>query len=199
MKILCLYNNDCALELFKWLQDEGNETILWKDKLDIKWCQNQKIDLTVSYTYRYIINSEILNVLDRNVVNLHNSYLPWNRGADPNIWSILENTPRGVTLHYVDEKLDHGDIIAQQLVGKYSNEDTLKTTYDELDRAAKQLFKNAFAYYDFWNAMRKETLSSGTFHKLSDTTKIKEKSLDYETKIEDFIKIFTRPAMKSQV
>ncbi len=191
MKILCLYNNDCALELFKWLQDEGNETILWKDKLDIKWCRNQKIDLTVSYTYRYIINSEILNVLGNNVVNLHISYLPWNRGADPNIWSIIDNTPRGVTLHYVDEKLDHGDIIAQQLVGKYSNEDTLKTTYDGLDRAAKQLFKNAFAYYDFWNTMRKKTLSSGTFHKLSDTTKIKEKSLDYETKIEDFIKIFT--------
>ncbi len=190
MKILCLYNNSCALELFDWIKEQGHETVLEKNELDEEWCRNQQFDLTVSYTYRFIISADVLNALGMNVVNLHNSFLPWNKGADPNIWSVLENTPRGVTLHYVDEKLDHGDIITQQLVEKYTSEDTLKTTYDTLDYAAKQLFKNAFAYYDFWNKMRKKTVSSGTFHRSYEMSKVKDKLVDYEIKIEDFYKMF---------
>ena len=42
------------------------------------------------------------------------SYLPWNRGADPNFWSILEDTPKGVTIHIMDESIDTGDILYQK-------------------------------------------------------------------------------------
>ena len=51
MKILGLYNNELALELFQALQKQGHEVILWKEKLSASWCKEQKFDLAVSYTY----------------------------------------------------------------------------------------------------------------------------------------------------
>ena len=116
MRILGLYNNDCALELFEWLIDIGNEVVLCTGKITAQWCMEQEFDLAVSYTYRYILSAEIIDALNGNVVNIHNSLLPFNRGADPNIWSILEETPRGVTLHYIDAELDKGFVIAQEIL-----------------------------------------------------------------------------------
>ena len=101
MKILCLYNNSCAIPLFQWLKESGHETTLCSEQLTKEFSQQQTFDLAVSYTYRYLIPEEILQAFHFNVVNLHNSFLPWNRGADPNLWSILGDGPRGVTLHYV--------------------------------------------------------------------------------------------------
>ena len=130
MKILCLYHNPRALELFRWIKGQGNQVILHTERLEPGWCGEQAFDLTISYTYRYILSGEILDALGGNVVNLHNSFLPFNRGADPNIWSILEGTPRGVTLHYMTAGLDKGSIIAQRLVGACGPEATLASSYE---------------------------------------------------------------------
>lgn len=181
MKILCLYHNVCALGLFEWLKEQGHDTYCRTQRLDARWCLEQKFDLTVSYTYRYILPVEILDALGNNVVNIHTSYLPWNRGADPNLWSILEETPRGVTLHYMNEELDGGAVIAQQLVPVKEEGGTLATTYNHLDRAARQLFQDAFVYYDFWKEMRKETKGAGSYHVLADAAPVKKLIDSYDT------------------
>ena len=116
MKILGLYNNPCAEPLFDYIEELGHTIVRFSDRLDVNWCKENEFDLTVSYTYKYIIKKEVIDALSNNVVNIHNSYLPYNRGAAPNLWSLVEGTPRGVTLHYVDEGLDKGFIIAQKLV-----------------------------------------------------------------------------------
>ncbi len=185
MKILCLYHNPCAIELFEWLSKQGHETVLWLEKLDEAWCLSQKFDLTVSYTYRYILTETVINALGNNVVNIHNSFLPFNRGADPNIWSIVEGTPRGVTLHYIDSKVDHGAIIAQTIV-PIETDDTLKSSYDALDSAAKGLFRLSFAYYPFWRGMAKQALGDGTYHTLEAASHLKEAIISYEINVCDF-------------
>lgn len=193
MKILCLYNNDLAIELFDWLKESGHETVLCSESLDAIWCKEQSFDLTVSYTYRYVLTKETINALKNNVVNIHNSFLPWNRGADPNIWSILDDTPRGATLHLIDEKLDHGDIIAQTLLPamnkseltKEGNAETLLSTYKELDKAAKDLFKAAFSYYPFWNSMRKTSSQLGSYHKSSEMAEFKSCIRSFEIKMDE--------------
>lgn len=187
MRILCLYHNECALDLFNWLKGQGNQITFYKEKISPEWCEKQQFDLTVSYTYRYILTREILEALGGNVVNLHNSYLPWNRGADPNIWSIVEDTPRGVTLHYIDIGLDKGPIITQKLVGKEDGE-TLRSSYEKLDREAKQLFKEAFAYYKDWPQMKKAPLDAGTYHSVKDGDKIKVMIDTYDITVKEFIK-----------
>jgi methionyl-tRNA formyltransferase len=185
MKILGLYNNKCAEELFDWLKSEGHEVILCTEPIDENWCGKSRFDLAISYTYRYIIKENIIELLDNNVVNIHNSFLPWNRGADPNIWSIVDETPRGVTLHYIDSDLDKGFIIAQKLVEAKPGE-TLKSSYDNLDMEAKKLFKESFRYYDYWASMKKKAIGKGSYHSLEDGKKIKSLISSYDMLVTDF-------------
>ncbi len=46
-------------------------------------------------------------------VNVHPGLNPFNRGWFPQVFSIVNGLPTGATIHEIDEKLDHGNIIAQ--------------------------------------------------------------------------------------
>src|SRR5690606_23646870 len=73
------------------------------------------------------------------------SYLPYNRGAHPNVWSIVEETPAGVTLHYVDAGIDTGDIVAQREV-PVAPSDTGGSLYRKLERAGLELLQEAWPH-----------------------------------------------------
>ncbi len=186
MKILFLYNNDCAVELGESIKAMGHEVVPFKERLTPEFALSGKFDLAVSYTYRYILTDELIDALGGNVVNIHNAYLPYNRGADPNLWSIVEGTPRGVTLHYISAGLDKGDIIAQRLVTE-GDGDTLKSSYDNLDRNAKEMFMEALAQYDKWDELRHPQEGKGTYHSLKDGERIKSVITSYDMKIKDFL------------
>ena len=188
MRILCLYNNDCAIRLFKWLELQGNECIYWKDDIEISWLLNLDIELAVSYTYNRLVKPDVIAMLKGNVVNIHNSYLPFNRGSDPNLWSLVEDTPRGVSLHYIDEKLDKGFLIEQVLLSKPNcNLATLRTTYDELDDAAYEMFKKAFLDYSHWNNMKKIVYGQGSYHSDKDGEWLRRLITSYDMKVSDFL------------
>lgn len=195
MKILCLYHNPCALPLFNWLQKEGHETVLCAERLTEAWCKEREFDLGISYTYRYIVPDVILSIFNFNVVNLHNSYLPWNRGADPNLWSLVENTPRGVTLHYMESGLDKGAIIAQRLVPLLP-EDTLRTSYDRLDQAAQLQFQEAFQWYPYWQQMKKRPLGKGSYHSVQDGMAIRRIIDTYDMSCSEFRQRFQKGSKK---
>lgn len=167
MKILCLYSNECALELFQWLREQGHDTILETGRLNTQWCRDNGFELAISYTYPYMIQTDVIDALEGNIINLHNSFLPFDKGTSPNLWNLLEGTPRGVSIHYIDKGLDSGDLIAQEIV-ELERPATLRTSYEQLDRAAKELFKKVFPQYKYWNSMRKKCLGKGTYHKESD-------------------------------
>ncbi|HEY4231081.1 MAG TPA: formyltransferase family protein, partial [Thermoanaerobaculia bacterium] len=59
-------------------------------------------EVGVSVMFGYMLRAPIRSLFPRECINLHPAYLPWNRGAYPNVWSIVERTPAGTTLHYVD-------------------------------------------------------------------------------------------------
>lgn len=167
MKILCLYSNVCALELFQWIEAQGNEIVLKTERLDVLWCTENKFDFAVSYTYPFMVQSDVIEALKGNIINLHNSYLPFDRGTSPNLWNLLEGTPRGVSIHYMDKGLDTGDVIAQQII-ELEGSATLRTSYEQLDQAVKELFKKVYPQYRYWNSMRKKCTGQGTYHKESD-------------------------------
>ena len=62
---------------------------------------------------------------------MHISYLPYNRGFYLNFWSFIDNTKKGVTIHYIDEGIDTGDIIFQKEV--FSNEKTYNKLKQEIE------------------------------------------------------------------
>lgn len=193
MKILCLYNNPCAVEMFEALREQGHEIVLMEEKLTAEWCREQQFDLAVSYTYRYILTAELLEALGNRAVNIHNSILPWNRGADPNIWSIVDRTPRGVTLHFMDAALDKGYIIAQKTV-EDTDEETFTSSYNNLDRAAKELLAEMMPLYPYWESMKKQAMGKGSYHSVADGRVIKELIPSYDMKISEFRKIYEKKA-----
>jgi len=126
--------------LVAFLKESGDSVRQTNDRLDVDDPLLAWADVIVSYGYRYIIPADILDRFRSRAINLHISLLPWNRGADPNVWSFLEDTPAGVTVHLMDEGVDTGDVLAQRAVEHDRQNDTLRTSYDRLASAIEELF-----------------------------------------------------------
>ena len=69
-------------------------------------------------------------------INVHPGLNPHNRGWFPQVFSILNGLPVGVTIHRMDTELDHGPIIWQEELPIYP-QDTSKDVYDRI--LAKEL------------------------------------------------------------
>ena len=96
-------------------------------------------DIIFSFYYRKMICQKILDLPRVGAFNLHGSYLPYYRGRCPVNWVIINGENKtGVTLHYMIDKPDAGDIVGQKPV-MIDVSDTAKTLYDKLCRAAKEL------------------------------------------------------------
>lgn len=122
------------------LLSKGYNINICTDKVGIE--NTSYFDFIISFGYRYIISKDIIDIFPNKIINLHISLLPYNRGADPNLWSYLEDTPKGVTIHYIDENLDTGNIIVQKEIKDNIQHDTLKTSYDRLINEIIILFEN---------------------------------------------------------
>lgn len=126
------------------------------------------VDFIISYGYRRKIDKQITEAFKRRAVNLHIGYLPYNRGADPNLWSFLEDTPKGVTIHYIDGYIDTGEIIAQEEVPFYYDTDTLRTTYLRLHERIEDLFMRNWT---FISRGLVNPMPQLTYHRISDKEK----------------------------
>lgn len=99
----------------------------------------------ISYRYRHLVRQPEIAWFKGRLINLHISFLPWNRGADPNLWSFIDNTPKGVTIHIIDATLDTGDIVLQKQISfKNIEQETLKTTYEKLSTEIELLVCDNF-------------------------------------------------------
>jgi methionyl-tRNA formyltransferase len=82
-------------------------------------------DLLVSVAASQIFKSEILSIPHLGCINVHSAPLPRYQGMMPNFWAMLHGEKlTAVTVHYMVEKLDAGDIILQEPV-PIQSEDTL--------------------------------------------------------------------------
>lgn len=74
-------------------------------------------DFLFSFYYRNMLKAPLLGLPTRGALNLHGSLLPRYRGRVPVNWAIVHGeTETGATLHYMTEKPDAGDIVAQTAV-----------------------------------------------------------------------------------
>ena len=79
--------------------------------------------------YYVILGAGILSerfVKDKKVFNCHPGVIPAVRGLDAFKWSILEMQPLGVSLHFIDEQVDAGEIISILPTNVYPT-DTIET------------------------------------------------------------------------
>jgi methionyl-tRNA formyltransferase len=71
-------------------------------------------DLLVSVAASQILHKRILEIPPLGCINLHSAPLPRYQGMMPNFWTMVHGEPEAtVTVHYMVEKLDAGDIIVQ--------------------------------------------------------------------------------------
>jgi methionyl-tRNA formyltransferase len=166
-KILFLGPNDSTV--LKWLRENGEDVVDTENKISVEFVQNNGFNFLISYGYRHIIREDILVLFPQSAINLHISYLPFNRGADPNFWSFIEGTPKGVSIHYIDAGIDTGDIIVQKEISfDISSSDTLASTYQKLHVEIQDLFFQNWDYIKSEDCRGTPQKGEGTFHRLSD-------------------------------
>ena len=159
-----------ADRLIPSLDENTDEWLVTEEKITPDFLRQNEIEMGISYGYRHILKKDVLDVCP--FINMHISYLPWNRGADPNIWSWVEDTPKGVTIHYIDEGIDTGDIIAQRQVEMDTNE-TLATSYEKLQDEMVRLFKDTWPDIRAGKAPRTpQNKDAGSLHYVADKAKI---------------------------
>jgi len=102
------------------------EVKLWADTHEVKSIQpeklndfNEEADIFLVASYGKIIPKSILDSNPHKFWNIHPSLLPKLRGSSPIETAILEEDGTGVTIMEMDEKMDHGPILAQE---KYNGE-----------------------------------------------------------------------------
>ncbi len=89
-------------------------------------------DLIIVVAYGKILPKELIDIPRYGVINVHSSLLPKYRGAAPIHAAIINGEDEtGVTIMYIAEELDAGDIILQKKTPIYE-EDTLETLHDRL-------------------------------------------------------------------
>lgn len=98
-----------------------------------------KPDIIVTCAYGQIIPMELLNYPKYGCINVHASLLPKLRGGAPIHRAIMNGDKEtGITIMYMDEKMDNGDIISQEKID-ILEDDNLDSLYDKLSKLGSEL------------------------------------------------------------
>jgi methionyl-tRNA formyltransferase len=121
-------------------------------------------DLGILAWWPKLISPAVIALASGGFINTHPSLLPYNRGKHYNFWALVEQVPFGVSLHFVDEGIDSGDIVAQLPI-TYDWEDTGETLYVKATQAMVKLFKLAYPQIHNGSYQRvPQDLNGGSLH-----------------------------------
>lgn len=145
-------------------EDDPDEEVWWPSVADLaeahgvpvwapedinapEWAQRLRDlepDIVISGWYRDLLKRPILEVPPHGCLNLHGSLLPKYRGRAPVNWVLVNGESQtGMTLHYMVERADAGDIVGQVAV-PIDLEDTALTLYHKLAAATTQTLRAAW-------------------------------------------------------
>lgn len=147
------------------------------------------IDYILLAWWPYIVKQPYLSIPKIGVLNFHPSYLPYNRGKHYNFWTIVEETPFGVSIHFVDESIDGGDIIFQKRIDK-TWEDTGGTLYQKAQDAMFELFVESYPLIVSGKYERKkQNKDEGSFHYSKELDIASQIFLEKEYRAKDLINL----------
>lgn len=152
----------------EWAKENGIPAYCPADVNSPEWIekiQNIAPDVIFSFYYRNLLSGNILDIPSSGAYNLHGSLLPAYRGRCPANWVLVNGeSSTGVTLHYMVEKADAGDIVGQREV-PIEFEDTAFTLYGKLCGCAKELLSELLPLIKNGTAPRiAQDLSSGNYY-----------------------------------
>ena len=132
-------------------------------------------------------------------VNIHPGYNPHNRGWFPQVFSILNKKPAGLTIHVMDEEIDHGAIIVQQKI-EIESFDTSLTAYNKVIAAEVEMFKQTLPQIVDGSYPRKEMDGEGNYNSIKDYKALLEIDLDKQVTMGeaiDYLRAMTHPPYKN--
>lgn len=187
--VVFLGANAVGDRVYDWLTDREDTNVLAMlteaDQLSV--IEQLEPAFIVSAGFRHVVPGDVLEVPKRGAINCHLSYLPFNRGMNPNVWGIIEDHPAGVSIHYMTPAVDAGPIIDRREV-EVRPDDTGRTLYDRLCDAQVAQFK------EIWPALLEEEIEltdqdpdEGTYHHQRDFTDLWEIDREEEVRAGDFL------------
>jgi len=130
----------------------------------VSYLTQEDIDIIILAWWPTIIKSKAINSVNIGWVNLHHSFLPYGRGKHGYIWSIVEDSPFGVTIHFIDDGIDTGPILFQKSI-PITIEDTGQSLYKKGVEEVINLFKTKYSDIVSLNfTPEKQDNGSPTFH-----------------------------------
>ena len=154
------------------IKRESDNYIVYNEDIDIDYLKLNFIDFIVSYGYSKIIKKEVIKHMKYSIINLHISFLPYNRGYYPNLWSFIEGTPSGVTIHRVNEGIDTGEILFRKKILIDIKIHTFESSYKILRKEIENLFSISWINIRQGNCKVITTKRKGTFHYKKDGDEI---------------------------
>ena len=167
---------------FKQFVKQRELNFIEYDKLDdpnfIKKIMDLNADVAVVCSFNYKVPKVLLEAVKDGFINVHPSLLPKYRGANPYSSVIINNEKEtGVTLHFMDESFDTGDIIAQKKLQLSSNE-TMGTLFNRLNVLSFNMLLETLKEYEDSDLPRKKQ-PEGEFEK-GEVSSDKMFFIDYE-------------------
>jgi phosphoribosylglycinamide formyltransferase-1 len=105
------------------------------------------VDLVVLAGFMRVLHAPMLKAFPRRIINIHPALLPKFPGLEA--WKqalVAGEKVSGCTVHYVDEKIDHGEIIAQREV-PILLEDTPESLHARIQIAERELYPAVIAEF----------------------------------------------------
>ena len=111
----------------------------------VNMLRNAGVYLVVLAGFMRVLHAPMLNAFPRRIINIHPSLLPKFPGLEAWKQAVAAGeTMTGCTVHYVDEKIDHGQIVAQREVAILPD-DTPETLHARIQIAEHDLYPAAIA------------------------------------------------------
>ena len=127
----------------KKLCEQGFEVIVSPDPYDADSIDDFAPDIILSSGYDRLLRPKTVQKYCQRIINLHAAYLPWARGIGTTLFATMLRYPYGVSVHFINEGLDTGNLVARKLV-RTDQSDTLRTIYSKLFSATEELFFENF-------------------------------------------------------
>lgn len=189
MKVVFLGVNAVGLQVYEWLceREDADVRALLTEPSQLGLVEREPPDLIVSVGFDHLVPESILRIPSEGAINLHPALLPHNRGKSPNVWPLVDGSPAGVTLHYMDPEFDTGDVIDQRVVETQFT-DTGKDLHQRLETAQFELFT------EVWPDIARGDVSAtpqdenaGSYHSTQDFRDLCEMDPDEEVRIREFL------------
>jgi methionyl-tRNA formyltransferase len=134
-------------------------------------------ELGILAWWNRIIGDPLFGLTRLGYLNFHPSLLPHNRGKHYNFWTLVEETPFGVTIHWITKGIDDGDIAFQRPIEK-SWEDTGESLYTRAQAEMTALFRDSFDRIWEGDIPRIAQPGGGTFHRANELDEASRIDLD---------------------